>query len=94
MTPTKQGAGPQADPEITTAENKITRTDSALKGATSLTTWTTTRTCGGAGCWCHVGQSWVESSTEPDNNYRDWRQRMDSLANSIRYLEVRQGVPA
>jgi hypothetical protein len=51
---------------------------------------TTTRTCGGEFCWCHIGGS--APSTTSSGFYWDHRAYMDSMANRIRYIEVRDGV--
>jgi hypothetical protein len=52
----------------------------------------TTRTCGGPTCWCHIGR--IAPSTTSSGFYWDHRAYMDSMANRIRYLEVREGVVA
>jgi hypothetical protein len=50
-----------------------------------------TTTCA-VDCWCHIGsQSPLTTST---GFYWDHRQYMDSMANRIRFLEVREGVVA
>jgi hypothetical protein len=79
-----------ADEQLRTQAYTESRSEVTLYGVMFDRPLTTTRTCGGSTCWCHIGGS--APSMTSSGFYWDHRRYMDSMANRIRYIEVREGV--
>jgi hypothetical protein len=91
MSPPEKAEGPAAHRPPDSATNhqtgqdyNTTSTTQTSSGSVDVVRLTTTRRCGGWGCWCHIGAdvSWPMSHWD----------EMARMARQIRALEISQGL--